>query len=70
VLSLTLSNITAEENPHRCDQRPKGQHETNEQPNASTLKETTFTRIADHKGTVSWISFQRKTKPKQNKVKV
>lgn len=39
-----FSNITSKENPHRCYQRAKGQHETNEQPNASTcLPHATFT---------------------------
>lgn len=41
---LLFSDETSKEDPHGCDQRAKGQHETNEEPDPGTcLTQTTFT---------------------------
>lgn len=69
LLSLTFSNITSKENPHRCNQRAKGQHETNEQPNASTLKEITFYQNCFSYGRSQFNYFSKKKKKKPNRKK-
>lgn len=66
-LCLTFSNITSKENPHRCYQRAKGQHETNEQPNASTLKETFYQNGFSYGRSQFNQLFKKKTKTRTDK---